>query len=511
MPDLSRHLIRGGSRHVYLPRMDSWPQQILESGFSIRNDDSLPSDSFVHPLQLSIRYLQDPFPGSESCDPTAPATTNTATTNVDRLHSLGPSAWSFPTLLSASTFHSSSTPDQSIPSTNQSSPPTTRSTLLSGSHRRRLTPNETEYLLRQYRINEKPNTKDRLIFAAHLDLHPRTIQVWFQNRRAKLRREDSQARRLLEEYNQMRAHDDESYGSNTEDGLDEDNRAFDNLCDLDSGSSSGDSSTHETDFGQSGQAQQYQWKTRESDDKAMPEAAAGLYNHQEAQTSLLDPQFRQSRDITNAFLGPFYSDLAWAWQVGDGSYAGGVSSNQARPGCHRDHDNFSTPEPWVCDGSAWFSGFSVPGQQAPVAMDGRGGLLLGGSSGLTEPSIHAFGSSTRSDMSMMPMESFPLPVPSGSIRESALTDAAPPVHVPKRSTVDAKILSNSRQRRSQLRHKIKINDRGSSRSVSQDKGIATTRRARSQFLFEPQQKGRIPNHQRALTLVSSTSESHPSI
>ncbi|KAF9101079.1 hypothetical protein BGX29_006014 [Mortierella sp. GBA35] len=340
MPDLSRHLIRGGSRPVYLPRMDSWPQQILESGFSIRNDDSLPSDSFVHPLQL---------------------------------------------------------------------------------HRRRLTPNETEYLLRQYRVNEKPNTKDRLIFAAHLDLHPRTIQVWFQNRRAKLRRENSQARRLLEEYNQMRAHDDESYGSNTEDGLDENNRAFDNLCDLDSGSSSGDSSTHETDFGQSGQAQQYQWKTRESDDKAMPEAAAGLYNHQEAQTSLLDPQFRQSRDITNAFLGPFYSDLAWAWQVGDGSYAGGVSSNQARP------------------------------------------------------------------------------------------DAAPPVHVPKRSTVDAKILSNSRQRRSQLRHKIKINDRGSSRSVSQDKGIATTRRARSQFLFEPQQKGRIPNHQRALTLVSSTSESHPSI
>ncbi|KAF9904376.1 hypothetical protein EC991_002715 [Linnemannia zychae] len=60
---------------------------------------------------------------------------------------------------------------------------------LTGSHRRRLTPEETEYLLRQYHANEKPTTKDRLTFAAHLNLHPRTIQVWFQNRRAKLRRE----------------------------------------------------------------------------------------------------------------------------------------------------------------------------------------------------------------------------------------------------------------------------------------------------------------------------------
>ncbi|KAF9128677.1 hypothetical protein BGW39_004849 [Mortierella sp. 14UC] len=62
-------------------------------------------------------------------------------------------------------------------------------TQLTGSHRRRLTPDETEYLLRQYHANEKPATKDRLTFAAHLNLHPRTIQVWFQNRRAKLRRE----------------------------------------------------------------------------------------------------------------------------------------------------------------------------------------------------------------------------------------------------------------------------------------------------------------------------------
>ncbi|KAK3823973.1 MAG: Homeodomain-like protein, partial [Linnemannia elongata] len=55
-------------------------------------------------------------------------------------------------------------------------------------HRRRLTPDETEFLLQQYHSNEKPTTKDRSVFAAYLNLHPRTIQVWFQNRRAKLRR-----------------------------------------------------------------------------------------------------------------------------------------------------------------------------------------------------------------------------------------------------------------------------------------------------------------------------------
>lgn len=48
----------------------------------------------------------------------------------------------------------------------------------------------------QFCKNEKPNTKERLVFAEHLGLHPRTIQVWFQNRRAKLKRDDSLARAL---------------------------------------------------------------------------------------------------------------------------------------------------------------------------------------------------------------------------------------------------------------------------------------------------------------------------
>ncbi|ORZ27485.1 homeobox domain-containing protein, partial [Lobosporangium transversale] len=55
------------------------------------------------------------------------------------------------------------------------------------SRRRRLTIDETEYLLDQFYLNEKPTTKDRQKIADHLKLDQRTIQVWFQNRRAKLK------------------------------------------------------------------------------------------------------------------------------------------------------------------------------------------------------------------------------------------------------------------------------------------------------------------------------------
>ncbi|KAF9918431.1 hypothetical protein BX616_008871 [Lobosporangium transversale] len=59
------------------------------------------------------------------------------------------------------------------------------------SRRRRLTIDETEYLLDQFYLNEKPTTKDRQKIADHLKLDQRTIQVWFQNRRAKLKRDES--------------------------------------------------------------------------------------------------------------------------------------------------------------------------------------------------------------------------------------------------------------------------------------------------------------------------------
>ncbi|KAF9951975.1 hypothetical protein BGZ65_005617, partial [Modicella reniformis] len=82
----------------------------------------------------------------------------------------------------------------------------------SSSRRRRLTMDETEYLLAQFYKNEKPKTKERLVFAKELNLHPRTIQVWFQNRRAKLKRDDSLARALYPQLSEEGDNEDDGEG-----------------------------------------------------------------------------------------------------------------------------------------------------------------------------------------------------------------------------------------------------------------------------------------------------------
>ncbi|KAI1315783.1 hypothetical protein EDD11_000337 [Mortierella claussenii] len=56
--------------------------------------------------------------------------------------------------------------------------------------RRRLTIEESEFLLHQFAINERPTAQERELFAKHLRLDRRTIQVWFQNRRAKIKRDE---------------------------------------------------------------------------------------------------------------------------------------------------------------------------------------------------------------------------------------------------------------------------------------------------------------------------------
>ncbi|KAG0370345.1 hypothetical protein BC939DRAFT_501293 [Gamsiella multidivaricata] len=81
--------------------------------------------------------------------------------------------------------------------------------------RRRLSIDETEYLMHQFYKNEKPSTKERLAFAQYLSLDPRTVQVWFQNRRAKLKRDELLARVIYGEQEEV---EEEEYRGNEEAG-----------------------------------------------------------------------------------------------------------------------------------------------------------------------------------------------------------------------------------------------------------------------------------------------------
>ncbi|KAG0267702.1 hypothetical protein BG011_000013 [Mortierella polycephala] len=90
-----------------------------------------------------------------------------------------------------------STSPPSSSSRNLSSTSTYLDTARAYNARRRLAIEETEYLVRQFHKKPKPTTKEQREIADHLNLQPRTVQVWFQNRRAKLKRDDMLARDLI--------------------------------------------------------------------------------------------------------------------------------------------------------------------------------------------------------------------------------------------------------------------------------------------------------------------------
>lgn len=58
--------------------------------------------------------------------------------------------------------------------------------------RRRLTSAETEALIAEYAHDPKPTTDKRNAIADRLNMTPRVVQVWFQNRRAKVKRESAE-------------------------------------------------------------------------------------------------------------------------------------------------------------------------------------------------------------------------------------------------------------------------------------------------------------------------------
>lgn len=57
------------------------------------------------------------------------------------------------------------------------------------SKRQRLTELQSKYLLSAFQQNPKPDAQQRQKLAASVGLSPRAIQIWYQNRRAKLRKE----------------------------------------------------------------------------------------------------------------------------------------------------------------------------------------------------------------------------------------------------------------------------------------------------------------------------------
>ncbi|KAF9928805.1 hypothetical protein FBU30_002076 [Linnemannia zychae] len=104
--------------------------------------------------------------------------------------------------------------------------------------RRRLTADESEFLLGQFNLNDRPTAQERDSFARHLKLDRRTIQVWFQNRRAKLKR-DERRPRIRDHSHGREGEGDEMDGEDDEDGEQEtsiDDGQVDTLDMIESGS-----------------------------------------------------------------------------------------------------------------------------------------------------------------------------------------------------------------------------------------------------------------------------------
>ncbi|KAL1918508.1 uncharacterized protein VTP21DRAFT_3168 [Calcarisporiella thermophila] len=66
-------------------------------------------------------------------------------------------------------------------------------------HRRRLSSHETALLMSVYDVTPKPSANLRQRLAKELGMTPRSVQIWFQNRRAKLKREELECERFERE------------------------------------------------------------------------------------------------------------------------------------------------------------------------------------------------------------------------------------------------------------------------------------------------------------------------
>lgn len=306
--DLSCYFLHSGSCAVYLPTMEMCPSLSHESNnhldqYWIDHGQQLGQSPTGQPYQYSRHFsLSSALRTHKVLSPSQTTPSASATIASPISNHAQPS-------FSCTSIHSSHRllTTTSVP------------TQLTGNHRRRLSPDETEYLLQQYHSNKKPTAKDRSVFAAHLNLHPRTIQVWFQNRRAKLRRENDLLRHPSNSQGTMRSagENDTQNDLDVQDVLNGDNQPYSNICDI----------SQDMDTEQVGGILQHQQTGKNNNDSCSPETIpTALSYHERMEIDVVAPYLQWDHEIHRD-----HGHLFQPWLLNELTTSHRITSSRQRP------------------------------------------------------------------------------------------------------------------------------------------------------------------------------------